>query len=549
MYKLTKNLAELPFSSEHPLFFDLETDGLFGEVCLVQFYQANWDCVYLVYDVDLIELIATIDKYTLVGHNLHYDFSTIQLNLGRIAWCPSSFEDTFFLSRLKYYKHNKFSLDKCISYALGKDVYLNSKNDFQKSSWKNPETLSKTQLEYAAKDVFYLKPLYDEVSSHLEDISYRLDIKATRCALKFQNNGISFDRDKAIYRQQDLINSIRQENLPINCNSSVQVRGYIDSIFSDDDGLAHLILKGSEKALKVRKVRKLTKEKSFIQKYLDASENSDRLYGLFSPSTISGRFSCKNDNLQQIPRKLLTLFSTKDNFLVYSDFSQIELRVVCSIAQEGTMQKLFVDKKDLHEHTAKSIFSSDKITSEQRQIAKIFNFSLIYGAGAQTLCTMLLQQAGIFLSYEEAEDLRNSWFITYPAILAWHKKFSGRFFKKLPGKTVLGRKYTPKRFTDMLNIQVQGTAADVAKLAMIYMTKEFDEQTKLVNFVHDSYVVETESDYKQTAKIICNAMSKAWEQVIKDVPMPVEVKVGKNWGELEQNLNVIYRRTENDTNI
>ena len=188
------------------------------------------------------------------------------------------------------------------------------------------------------------------------------------------------------------------------------------------------------------------------------------------------------------------------------------------------------------------LFGED-YTPAQRQLTKTYNFSFLYGGGLPMLISILITTAGILLSESEANRDRARWRSLWREIYAWQERGISAWRNKRPWATPLGRRYTAKMMTDQLNIQNQGAGAEVAKLALHYLLKDLSkhEDTFLCNFIHDSYIIEAPDDpnvYKAVAEDLGKAMQTAWFEMskllpIQDLPMPVEVKVGYNWGDIE----------------
>ena len=552
--------------TKKPLMFDTETIGLYGRIRLAQFYQDHFKAPILIEYPDVAKLVSVLNNCHVVGHNISYDVSTIQDALGKSAWQPPNFDDTFYLSRLKYYDKDKFTLDACIYYALGHNPYLNldeSKKELQKAGW-GVSVLSDNQKEYSSLDVYYLWDLWEEVKSFKETPSYKLDIKTLKNNFLFQCNGLPVDADKVNKRLKDNAKEIESLDLSINCNSYQQVRKYINSDQSDDLGLARLSALGNVRAVQVRKTRKLTKENSFLKKFLT---DDGHIYGKFSPSARSGRSTCRDQNLQQLPKSTKECFGVPeggDQVLIYSDFSQLELRCICSVTGDKNMEALFREGKDLHTYTAQDLFHTEKPTNEQRYIAKTCNFGLLYGASSGMFSQMLLKATGILMSREEAVRVCVKWKSLWKAIADWQQLGLLAWQNNKTWQTPLGRKYTANRMTDQLNIQIQGMGSEVAKFANWKMNSLFKETSKTKggkwlewskwqrNFIHDSYIFVVPNDeiiYKEVSAIIANSMQHAWLSMsaackIKDLPMPVEVFVGYNWDEIEQNKLVIYKHTK-----
>ena len=353
---------------------------------------------------------------------------------------------------------------------------------------------------------------------------------------------------------------IKEIALPINCNSYKQVRPYIGSEMSDDGGLAKLSSQGNERAKLVRETRKLTKSNSFLTKFNETMEvlNDDfgLIYGKFKCSPRSGRTASDKQNLQQLPRKLKKIFGVEedgDKVIIYSDFAQIQLRAVCVKTGDKKMEKLFRDGEDLHNFVAEMIFGKD-FTKTHRQICKTANFSLLFGAGINTFIAILLKEAGLSLSEKEARDLDKKWKALWVQINAWQQQGIKDWRKKIPWETPLGRRYTARMMTDQLAMQIQGFEAEVAKLGMHYMIpklKELHSDIKLRNFIHDSYIFTAPNKpeiYEKASVIIADAMQEGWKQMcqnvlIPDLAMPVNVRVGWNWGDIEED-NFIFEHNQ-----
>ena len=549
MYKLV-NLEEVSrvIDPSLPVMYDSETIGFYGRIRLAQFYQPHFDKPLLVEWPEPLALVSLLTSLHVVGHNIHYDISCIQEQLGKLVWMPNKFDCTFLLSRLHFYLRDGFALDEVVKYVTGINPYEG--NDQQKSDWSVP-VLSEEQKVYAAMDVIYLQRVWDEVKPSLEDFSYKLDLLCTRYCLDFQNVGMPVDIARLEKRFEKNTARIKELNVPINVNSYQQVRPYIGSIMSDGEGLSRLAIQGNERAAAVQETRKLIKNNSFLTKFMNTMDNQNDgfgiIHGKFKCSARSGRTTSSDQNLQQLPRSLKEIFGFADggeDVLIYSDFAQIQLRAVCAQTADKTMEALFRAGEDLHGFVAKMIFG-ENFTKEQRQICKTANFGLLFGAGMQTFITILIKQANVWLTEAQAAPICRKWLSLWVEIAQWQKQGMKDWKKGLPWETVLGRKYTAKMMTDQLAMQIQGFEAEVAKLAMHYAIPKLNElcpEIKLCDFIHDSYIFRGPNKkeiYEPACVILANAMQEAWVQIsqnapIPDLPMPVNVRVGFNWGDIEK---------------
>lgn len=536
---------------DQPLFFDSETVGFYGKIRLAQFYQKGWDQAIVVEWPNPYDLTRLLNMCIVVAHNIHYDITTIQIQMGRIVWMPERMHCTFMLGRLHFYKEDSFSLDNIISYVLGFNPYPNKK-EMQGSEWNVP-VLSDEQLTYASSDVIYLSQVWDVVEYMQADINYKLDMYTIRYCLDFQNNGMPVDQEKMNEKYVENMKRIEEIGLQINCNSPKQVRAYINSNMSDDKGLAVLISQGNKRAEEVRETRKLTKNNSFLNKFM-ATMVDMNIFGLFKLSPRSGRLSSSDQNLQQIPRSLKKIFGVPedgDEVIMFSDFAQIQLRGVCVVTADRTMEALFRQGEDLHNYVARMIFG-DNFTKEHRQICKTANFALLFGAGILVFISILLTTTGMFLSEAEAHKLKKNWLGLWKEIAAWQQKGIKDWKAGKAWETPLGRRYMAKMMTDQLAMQIQGFEAEVAKLALHYMWPKMIvlnskippgmPPVRLRNFVHDCYFFtgpNIPEIYQEACTIIASCMQEAWKEMcqsvaITDLPMPTKVRVGWNWGEIEK---------------
>lgn len=537
-----------------PCMFDTETCGFYGKIRLAQFYQRHFEFPVIVEWPNAFELAAALTKLHVVGHRISYDISTIQDNLGKQPWQPDKYDDTFLAGRIHWYMKDGFGLDNCVQYAKGFNPYAD--NDQQASDWSVP-VLSENQKEYAAMDVVYLHDVYDQVQPVLDDLSYKLDILTTRYLMEMQCNGMPVDEGKLNERYAKNMKRIAEIGLKINCNSYQQVRAYIGSQLSDDHGLAVLSAQGNERAVAVRETRKLTKNNSFLTKFLNTMVDGV-IYGKFTVGARSGRTTSDDQNLQQLPRSLKSIFGVDEDgedVIVFSDFAQIQLRAVCVVTGDTALERLFRAGADLHDFVAEMIFGKDWKRDPHRQIAKTANFALLFGAGILVFIAVLLKDTGIWLKEMEAGNIKKKWLGLWLQVAAWQTKGIRDWKKGIAWQTPLGRKYTAKMMTDQLAMQIQGFEAEVAKLAMHYMMpkiKELDTRIKLRNFVHDCYLFTCPKEpelYEKLCVIIADSMQEAWRQMctsvpITDLPMPVKVRVGYNWGDIDKNDIFIYEHKQ-----
>lgn len=262
--------------------------------------------------------------------------------------------------------------------------------------------------------------------------------------------------------------------------------------------------------------------------------------------TATGRLSSSDPNLQNIPirneegRRIRQAFIAREGYkIVAADYSQIELRIMAHLAHDEGMLKAFTEGKDIHRSTAAEIFgvSLEEVTNEQRRNAKAINFGLIYGMSEFGLSNQL----GI--SRQEARTYMDAYFNRYPNVLQFMTDIKAKAAEQGYVETLLGRRlYLPeiKSSNGMrrkaaervaINAPMQGTAADIIKIAMIGIDKAIlgDENIKMIMQVHDELVFEVKAEMvEHYSQLIKMEMEKA---IKLHVPLIADVGVGDNWDE------------------
>lgn len=556
IYKLS-TLPEVLSSVDNslPLFLDTESPGLYKEITSIQAYQKGWDKVAIVRNPNPVLLQLILNQNTSVWHNSCYDLTTLQKGIG-YSYQPALFHDTFLLSRLAFPTLSSYKLDDCLHHVLGYNPYKErgiDKAEMQKSDWSGE--LTHEQLTYAALDVYHMPELWDALQATLEGESYKLDLATVKHCLDVQNNGLPLHKSRLLAKLEEVQTAVNTVSLPVNPNSPKQVKEWLGITSSKDSILAELEYEGNGNAAKVRKARSLLKLLGFLKKY-DAA--GARLYGLLKPSTRSGRLSSEKENIQQIPRVAKCCVGyTKDagRVLIYADYPALELRTISAILNVKVMIDKFKAGEDLHNYVASLIFGDD-FTKEDRNTTKTYNFNLLYGGGVGMIKSILIKY-GLFVPEGKIRAHKRRWLSLFPEIDRWQKQGIRDHKAGRVGSTPLGRKYIGNMYTDQMNIENQGAGAEVAKLAFHYLNTWLEEEglkdrVYIVDFIHDSFITDCSNDpalYEIVAIKQVECMQEAWFQMsqyflIKDVPMPIQVKVGYNWGDIEDtNTDVLFDYT------
>ncbi len=305
---------------------------------------------------------------------------------------------------------------------------------------------------------------------------------------------------------------------------------------------------GYEIARKILEFRKFSKLKNT---YTDAlPKEIDPISGrvhthLSSISTITGRLSSSNPNLQNIPikseegRKIRSAFiAEKNHLLISADYSQIELRVIAHIAKIDTLIDAFKNDKDIHRITAAQVFNLNEadVSADLRSKAKAINFGIIYGISGFGLAKQLA------IGRKEAAEYIKSYLATYPGIDIYMKNYIELARKNGYVETLGGRKCYIRGINDRnpiiraeaerlaINAPIQGSAADIVKKAMIKLDKKLSENApdaKMILQIHDELIIEApENDAKMIAEMVKKEMENA---MLFDCPLKVDVAIAKEW--------------------
>ncbi len=286
--------------------------------------------------------------------------------------------------------------------------------------------------------------------------------------------------------------------------------------------------------------------------YVDALPNevnkeTKRVHTTFSQAVAAtGRLSSNNPNLQNIPIRTKrgqevrkSFIAKNENYtLVAADYSQIELRLIAAMSGDETMIKAFNDGQDIHAATASKVFdvALEDVTKTQRSDAKAVNFGIIYGQGAFTLAQQLNK------SRKEAKELIDNYYANFSKLKEYIAAQVEIAREKGYVETVLGRRRYLKNINSQnaivrsadernaVNAPVQGSAADIIKIAMINIQQLLNDgnyKTKMLLQVHDELVFDMHNDEMDTLKpLIKNAMESAYKM---SVPLDVDMGEGRNW--------------------
>ena len=302
-----------------------------------------------------------------------------------------------------------------------------------------------------------------------------------------------------------------------------------------------------EDILEYRQVTKL--KSTYVDGLLKVADDGGLVHTTFKQTgTATGRLSSAEPNLQNIPirtelgRELRKFFipTTEGRVLIDADYSQIELRLLADIAGDTAMRDAFISGFDIHTDTASRVFGVDKdhVTVELRKKAKAINFGIMYGMGEHSL------SEDLHISRAEAKSYIDSYLNSYPDISRYLDEIIKTAYEQGFVTTKLGRRrFIPelaesnkmrKKFGERvaMNSPIQGTAADIMKIAMIRVHDRLTKSgldAKLILQVHDELILEASAqDAEAAMALLCEEMENA---VKLSVPLDVEAHIGKNWFE------------------
>ena len=518
---------------------DTETQGLYGRLLLG---GIKVDGKYFYFeDADklkdfLNDLIS--NGYVIVGHNLFYDFSILDF----IPPNRDCFDDTYLFMKA-YQVEYKIEKPERGMFGLGNLCkffklyeYKTDKTKIRKDLEKGVRILDNRLKDYLTEDLNATDLLYRHTIAKHEKFKpvYLLDKAFMIRLLQIQKRGVPINVEE--------VSKLLQEKKPVfyqnlmafqrayqfNPFSPAQTKSKLNLPDAQKQTLLYYFLTTKDEKLKqcihdILSLKKQQDEISYLEEWISKG-SSGRLYGHYDVcGAITGRLSCSNSNLLNIPRHLRYLFY-KSPFLKY-DFSQIELRLAGQIYYIPTFIASYRNGEDLHSKTASFLFDKpiDQISKQERHIAKQFNFALIYGASVQTL-QALLYEANILLTYEETKFLRAKW-MSYHRRVSEHIQSTMNTLKNgsIPVYTVLRRNRYTEHLNIALNFPIQGTGAELLKGTVVLFTKKYPN-AKIVNLIHDEIQIECDSqeEAQEYIKALDEAGTEMWNYLFKNFEIPFQ---------------------------
>jgi DNA polymerase-1 len=449
---------------------------------------------------------------------------------------------------------------------------------------KNQKTMNEVSLaevaKYAAADADYTLRLKQKFASELEHegmakLFYDVEVPLVEVLADMEEAGVKIDSDYLVGLAKKMRHEVsqlekeiyKQAGAEFNIASPKQLKAVLfNTLKISPEGLRHTKTGISTAAAELEKMRGLHPIIDYIFAYRELTKllstyvealpqliepNTGRVHSSFNQTvTATGRLSSSDPNLQNIPVRgewgpqIRRAFIAEQGYaLLSADYSQIDLRVAAHLSQDARMIEVFNKGMDVHAATASFIFGvpQNKVTPDQRRTAKEVNFGILYGMGAYGLAERTN------LNRSEAQDFIKRYFQSFAKLKEWLEEVKREARKTGEVRTLFGRKRKLPEINSgvqqvraaaermAINLPVQGTAADIMKIAMVQVAAKLSAlspKTKMIMQVHDELIFEVpQKEITRVAELVRAEMSGA---VKLKVPVVVDVKVGKNWAELEE---------------
>ena len=552
-----------------------------GKACYIPIGHKSNKCIEK--DLVLKKLKPLLEDPSIkkIGQNIKFDFIVFfkhGINM-------TSMEDTMLMSYVLDAGKNRHNMDTL------SEIHLNHKTISFKDlvgTGKKEINFSEVDVEkakdYAAEDADITFRLYKKFQKSLKDEKminiYEIFEKPLLKILAFMEiEGVKIDNkflkslstkfEKKIVKIQNEVFRISKKEFNIASPKQLGEILYNDlkiadlkktkkgSFATSASVLEDLAFKGHKFPQLVLDWRQVSKLKNTYSDSLPEhiNPNTQRVHTSFLlAATTTGRLASSDPNLQNIPIKSedgkdirKAFIAKKDHVLISADYNQIEMRILADLADVKGLKKAFKNNEDIHSLTASQIFNVDikKVNQDQRRKAKAINFGIIYGISQYGLAKQ------INVTNHEAEEFLNAYFLKFPEIKIYMDrtiKFCRKsgFVNNIFGRrshfiNINDKNYNIRNFQERaaINAPIQGSAAEIMRLAMIRLNKKLSDQknqnTKMLLQIHDELIFETpKEEAKRISKIIIDEMSSVVksEQHSFSIPLTVDLNTGENWGTL-----------------
>ncbi len=513
-----------------------------------------------------------------VGQNIKYDFIIFK----KLGIELNSIEDTMLLSYTIDAGNNRHNMDTLADLHLGHKTISYKELVGAGKKQKNFSEIDLDQAtEYAAEDADVTLRLYEILlervnKEKLTKIYEIFEKPMVKILSKLESNGIKVDdtylkrlskkfEDKLVKIEEEIYKISKKK---FNIGSPKQLGEIIynelkiaklkktkkGSLATNAKILEDLALAGHKFPTLVLEWRQVSKLKST---YTDAlqehiSKKTKRVHTSFLlAATNTGRLASSDPNLQNIPIKTIdgkeirkAFVAEKNNILISADYNQIEMRILADMADVKELKKAFKNNQDIHAITASQVFDLpiNKVTEDFRRKAKAINFGIIYGITQYGLAKQ------ISVSNDDALEFINSYFKKFPEIKDYMNTtiktcrkqgyVTNIFGRRIHLRGINDKNFSVRSFQERaaINAPIQGSAADIIRLAMIKIDKLLEEKksAKMLLQIHDELIFECSKKEEPSIKnLIKNAMISvsSSDQHMFSIPLEVNVNSGNNWGE------------------
>ena len=549
---IIKDISNLEINDDVAIYMEMDNNNYHkGNIIGIGIYNKD-NCIYL----DNVSNLSFIKNniYTYDAKRLYVSFKKIGFDLNNIS------EDIMLGCYLLNYNINDDIA--YIAHDMGKDIPFYDKKEELSLEERARRCLLKAKFIFDVKD----KLINDMEKDGVLDIYRNIEMPLTYVLGRMEYTGIKCDKNILDDMGKDILTRINDVSKDIynlsgcefNISSPKQLgdilfnklelphgkKGKSGNYATDEATLAKL--SGYPIIGLILEYRMLTKLYSTYIEGLKANIMDDgRIHTIYTQAlTRTGRLSSIEPNLQNIPirneygRLIRKSFvSDNDSVILSSDYSQIELRMFSHLANIDSMKEAFLNNFDIHTHTASLIYHvpMDSVTKDMRRGAKAVNFGIIYGISSYGLS----QDLGI--SPKEAREFIDNYFKTYPGIKNYMDEEIKKAYDLGYVKTIMGRKriinelhnsnYNIRSMGERmaLNTPIQGSSADILKMAMIKIDKELSKRnlgSRMLLQIHDELVFNVvNSELDEVKEIVKDIMEDIYKL---SVPLEVEISIGKD---------------------
>ena len=549
-----------------------------GKACYIPIGHSSKKCVNKNLVLEKLKPFLEDPSIKKIGQNIKFDYIVFFRHGIKLA----SMEDTMLMSYVLDAGRNRHNMDTLSEIHLGhKTISYKELVGTGKKEINFRDVEVEKAKDYAAEDADITFRLYKKFFKSLREekminiykvfekpmleILAHMEIEGIKVDKKFLK-ALSSKFEKKIEKIQKEVFKISKKEFNIASPKQLGEILYNDlkiadlkktkkgSFATSAQVLEDLAFKGHKFPQLILDWRQVSKLKNTYSDSLPEhlNSNTNRVHTSFLlAATTTGRLASSDPNLQNIPIKSedgkdirKAFVAEKGHVLISADYNQIEMRILADLADVKELKKAFNNNEDIHSLTASQIFNLDikKVSQDQRRKAKAINFGIIYGISQYGLAKQ------INVSNHEAEEFLNAYFAKFPEIKTYMDK-TIKFCRKTGYvNNIFGRRshfinindknYNVRNFQERaaINAPIQGSAAELMRLAMIRLSKRLNNQkTKMLLQIHDELIFETpEEEKKRISKIIIDEMSSVAksDQHSFSIPLTVDLNSGDNWGTL-----------------